>query len=103
MRASVPSAEWDEFGGGGISDGEFRVAMLLLAAAAGYPAMAREWFERLRTTAPAELFLGEDGSVGEPAWLQFKKVYNAIFAHIRTPLTRDLLIIWVDRVERFAF
>src|SRR5687767_5135366 len=58
--------------------GEFRVAMLLLAAAAGYPALTRDWFEQLRSadqidglTAP-----GRDSA----AWLQFKKVYGATFS-----------------------
>ncbi|HEY3038674.1 MAG TPA: hypothetical protein VGJ66_08045 [Pyrinomonadaceae bacterium] len=80
-----------------------RVAMLLLAAAAGYPAVARIWFERLLSVSPSELFLQKEGTEADPAWLQFKKVYDATFAHITMPLTKDLFAKWVDRVERFAF
>jgi hypothetical protein len=77
--------------------------MLLLAAAAGYPAVARTWFERLLDTPPAELFTEEHDPETDPAWLQFKKVYEATFSHITSPVTKDLFAKWVDRVERFAF
>jgi hypothetical protein len=103
VRASVPQSEWGDFSGGGMSDGEFRVAMLLLAAAAGYPALARNWFDRLLNTSPSELFLSDVESDSDLAWNQFKKVYEATFSHFTKPLTQDLFVKWVDRVERFAF
>jgi len=103
VRASIPQSEWGDFSGAGSADGEFRVAMLLLAAAAGYPAVARLWFDRLLKTSPSDLFMEEEGMDADPAWLQFKKVHDATFAHITSPLTNELFAKWIERVERFAF
>ncbi len=100
VRASVPQSEWAAFAGDHRWDGEFRVAMLLLAAAAGYPAVARGWFAKLLATDPAELF--EEQAV-DPGWLQFKQVYDATFGHFTTPLSHELFFKWINRVERFAF
>jgi len=97
VRASVPQSEWATFAGDHRFDGEFRVAMLLLAAAAGYPAVARSWFARLLATPPAELF---EKQANDPGWSQFKKVYDATFT---TPLSHEVFIKWIDRIERFAF
>jgi KAP family P-loop domain len=100
VRASVPQSEWAAFAGDHRLDGEFRVAMLLLAAAAGYPAVARSWFAKLIRTNPAELF---EEQADDPEWSQFKKVYEATFGHFTTPVSHEIFIKWINRVERFAF
>ena len=102
VRASVPKSEWEAFSGDKMSDGEFRIAMLLLAAAAGYPAQARQWFDRLLTTPASELF-GADVPPGDDAWKKFKEVYDATFGYLVKPIDTDVMTKWINRVERFAF
>ena len=48
VRAELSPQEWDSFRGDDGGKQEFRIAMLFLAVAAGQPAVAREWFKRLR-------------------------------------------------------
>ena len=98
VRASVPQSEWAAFSGDHRLDGEFRVTMLLLAAAAGYPAVARGWFAKLLTTPPAKLF--EEMPEDDRGWTQFKSVYDVTFT---TPPGHEIFIKWISRVERFAF
>ena len=86
-----------------MSDGEFRIAMLLLAAAAGYPAQARQWFDRLLTTTPAELFAADAQPEDGPAWMKFKEVYYATSGYLAKSIDSDVLPKWIHRVERFAF
>ena len=78
VRASLPTDEWDAFRGDESRSGEFRLAMLLLASAAGYPAVARAWFEQLRRVDLATLF--DDGDSKSPGWEQFRD------AHSRRPI-----------------
>lgn len=101
VRASVPKSEWEAFSGDKMSDGEFRIAMLLLAAAAGYPAQARQWFERLQTTPASKLF--SEDAPDDPAWTKFKEVYEATFGYLVKPIDSEALTKWIRRVERFAF
>jgi hypothetical protein len=49
------------------------------------------------------VFSPEHAAKTEPEWNQFRKVYDATFAHITAPPTRELFTKWVDRVERFTF
>jgi hypothetical protein len=104
LRAGILADEWDSFRGDGTIHGEFRIAMLLLAAAAGYPAVAREWFTRLRNANPTALSLfDEQLETDRSEWTQFKKVYDGTFVHTTPQPTKDLFVKWLDRVERFAF
>ena len=104
VRASIPAEEWDAFRGDGAMRGEFRVAMLLLASAAGYPAVAREWFAGLRCADPVALIKSQNTVGTDPtAWMQFKKVCDATIDQSTTRLTKELLAKWIDRIERFAF
>jgi ABC-type multidrug transport system fused ATPase/permease subunit len=103
VRASVPKSEWEAFSGDKMSDGEFRIAMLLLAAAAGYPAQARQWFDRLLTTPAPELFGPNAPHGDDPPWIKFQEVYNATFGYLVKPIDADVMSKWIHRVERFAF
>ena len=104
LRAGIPYEEWLSFRGDGIMNGEFRVVMLLLAAAAGYPAVAREWFSILRAANSDALFISEDTEGSDPiAWKQFKRVYDATFEGTMPKPSKDLFCKWLDLVERFAF
>ena len=103
VRAGVPAEEWETFRGDEETSGEFRIAMLLLAAAAGLPAKAREWFTRLRNADPTALFLSEIDDDRDRAWQKFKTVFDATFVSSPQTLTNELFSKWIDRVERFAF
>jgi KAP family P-loop domain len=102
VRAGVPETEWDSFRGKPRGTGECRVALLLLAAAAGCPAVAREWFASLRNVDPAAVLIDGQGEEHQHAeWREFKRVLDATFV-TKTDLP-DLYSKWLDRVERFAF
>jgi hypothetical protein len=53
VRAGIPAREWDDFRADEGGTGESRLAMLLLAVAAGQPAVAREWFGYCAIGSPA--------------------------------------------------
>ncbi len=103
VRAGVPEAEWNAFKGDGNQRGEFRVAMLLLAGAAGYPAVAREWFALLRTAQDFPNLHQVWPLRSDPEWLAFRALYDLAFASQTPNLSRELLLKWVDRIEVFAF
>jgi hypothetical protein len=105
VRAGIPAEEWEAFRGDETLHGEFRVAMLLLTAAAGYPALARKWFALLRDADPSVLLISDDITVGPDtkAWLSFKNLFDATIVKTSPNLTRDLISKWLDRIERFAF
>jgi hypothetical protein len=105
VRAGIPADEWTSFRGDGIKTGEFRVAMLLLAATAGSPATARKWFEALRNADSTALLLPPDDSK-KPApvgWMRFKKVHGETFTQTASDPPWNLITKWLDRVERFSF
>jgi len=104
VRAGLRQEDWNEFRGDKSLSGEFRVAMLLLGAAAGSPALARDWFNILRAADPTALALSDDDEyVKHSEWIQFKRVYVATFAQTNVNFSRSLFIKWMDRVERFTF
>lgn len=104
VRAGLPQRDWDHFRGDGNATGEFRVAMLLLAAAAGSPVLAREWFRTLRLSNPDALSLPEnEADTGRPEWQRFKRAYGATVAEVTPVLSGETLAGWLDRVERFSF
>jgi len=93
VRAGIAKEKWGAF-----CEKDHRVMMLLLASAAGYPAVARDWFSHLRThgmeAAPSN---GElDG------WTNFQAVYDATFASGPKP-DKDEFCLWLPLVEQFAF
>jgi KAP family P-loop domain len=104
VRAGVAAAGWDRFRGdeGGLR--EFRLPMLLLAVAAGQPAVAREWFrlaqQHMGGPLPALENLSERNAA---AWEEFRRFHEALEKQMHVPLTRDLLTNWISRVERFTF
>jgi len=104
VRAGVPAQEWDRFRGdeGGLM--EFRVALLLLAVAAGQPAVAREWFKQLRLhESGVETLSDEATGANGPEWDCFRKLYNETSKQVKVPWTQKLMTKWLDRVERFTF
>lgn len=107
VRAGIPAEQWAAFRGDEPGGGESCLAMLLLASAAGHPAVAREWFKALRDSAdPASLnepAAAEEKDSEAKAWEQFKRVYERDIQKMETPLTKKLLDKWLDQVERFAF
>ena len=104
VRAGIPAEEWDTFRGDEAKNGEFRVAMLLLAAAAGYPAVARDWFREMRSANSIAMFLS-DKPVGRDheGWSKFKNIYDTTFLPNSLKPPKEMFVNWLDRVERFAF
>jgi len=101
VRGGIPKEEWVGFCGDTKSEGEFRIAMLLQAAAAGYPAVAREWFRALgRGQYPGNSSEPVPGGNTE-AWQQFNVAAHACIDS-EWP-SGDVLKKWINRVERFAF
>ena len=113
VRAGIPKEEGETtFCGDTKKSGEFCLAMLLLALAAGHPAVARKCFDILKdeNNKPTELLASDDVPLSlkdvppsKKAWSEFIAVYNETCREIKTPLTNDLLKKWIDRVERFTF
>jgi hypothetical protein len=104
VRAGVSAQEWDSFRGGEGGRREFRVAMLLLAAAAGQPAVAREWFRLLRRGTSLSLSLPDDAAhSNRREWSVFRRLYDDTSRQLANPLTNDVVAKWLDRVELFAF
>jgi hypothetical protein len=104
VRAELSPQEWDSFRGDDGGKQEFRIAMLLLAVAAGQPAVVREWFKRLRRLEPGGT-LSEDSWNGENGygWSRFRELYSQTSRQLTTSFTQPILIKWLDRVERFTF
>jgi hypothetical protein len=109
VRAGIPYDEWNIFCGDKKKPGEFRIAMLLLATAAGYPAVVHQLFDRLReldqATPLITIPLGQqnDSKLFAQAWEQFKKTYDDTCGQAGFTLTKDLLEKWLNDVERFTF
>jgi hypothetical protein len=104
VRAGLRSEEWNSFRGDETVSGEFRIAMLLLAAAAGFPAVARSWFAALREMDPHTVLSSEDVvDCKLPEWERFKGVYIKTLAGMTQSLSNELFSTWLDRVERFTF
>jgi hypothetical protein len=102
VRAGVAQEEWAAFCGDQKANGEFRITMLLLAAAAGSPAVARDWFKLLYANEPSSVFDSRKKS-DDARWLPFKEVYDDTIANARPQRTRADFVKWIDRVEQFAF
>ena len=103
VRAGVPSNEWNSFRGDEGGRGESRLAMLLLAIAAGKPAMARSWFRILREqpdnlTATSELAGGS-----RVDWESFRRSYEETKKQVKRSVTPEMVSKWIDRVELFTF
>ena len=104
VRAGLLEEEWNLFQGDENVSGEFSIAMLLLAAAAGSPALARDWFDLLRVADSTALAFPDDSEDDEHSeWREFKRVYDAMFARTTLNFNKNLFGKWLDRVERFAF
>lgn len=102
VRAGVSAEEWDGFRGDSGGGQEARLAMLLLAVAAGYPAIAREWFRELRNhSAGAVREQGAGASAAE--WKKFDDLYTETSRRVASPNSSELIGKWLDRVERFCF
>jgi hypothetical protein len=102
LRAGLVESEWSEFRGDGMAHGEFRIAMLLLASAAGHPAVAREWFRLLRENAPHEV-QPADVEADAKGWEQFKTVFESTVGRVTPTPSRAMVLKWIERVEQFAF
>ncbi len=102
LRASLDHRDWAEFRGDGQRRGEFRVAMLLLASAAGHPAVARDWFQLLREKALHEVQVSEVEADAH-GWEHFKAAYESTIERGATAASRETVVKWIERVEQFAF
>ncbi len=105
VRAGIPENEWQDFAGDDSHNGDFRVAMLLLAAAAGHPSVVREWFKLLRnhdwtTTDLTDVPLDE---ASKKSWDDFRTAFTQTFDKITQKPSTKLFEKWLDRVERFTF
>jgi hypothetical protein len=102
LRAGVAESDWAEFCGDTNLHGEFRIAMLLLAAAAGHPAVARQWFDLLRQKMPHEV-QPPDVEADADGWEQFKSMYDGTVGGVTSLAAPSTVATWIDRVEQFAF
>jgi hypothetical protein len=100
VRAGLVEPEWAAFRGDGDIHGEFRIAMLLLAAAAGRPAVAREWFQQLRKQAPHEVRVAQADAQG---WEHFKALYESTVGRFSPPPSLETMVKWIERVEQYTF
>lgn len=102
VRAGVSESRWDAFRGATQQPGDYLVVMLLLAAASGYPTLARMWFAALRTS---DLDIPEMESCGpDPvAWGRLQSAFTEAFPESCARPTRVQYASWLDQVERFAF
>ena len=101
VRAGVPKDEWDAFRGDEKQSGEFRVAMLLLAAAAGHPALANDWFDELRGADQSER---PTTTEAEPSEAQrARQAFMDRFQKTQEQVTTFNLAAWLSRIERFTF
>jgi hypothetical protein len=102
VRAGIPAEEWDNFRGDDGGAQESRLAMLLLAVAAGHPAIARDWFRVLRShQTPA---IPEEASgAGTADWGKFDKLYEEALLRVSSRAAPELITKWLDRVERYCF
>ncbi len=104
VRAGVPALEWDSFRGDQGGKCEFRLALLILAVAAGQPAVAREWFTYLGSLDKLELGLPKSSAVPDQLrWEKFISLYYETEKQLKVQLTKELLVKWINRVERFSF
>jgi hypothetical protein len=76
--------------------------MLLLASAAGHPAVAREWFHLLREKAPHDV-RPADVADDPKGWEQFTTLYESTVGRVTPMPTRATVVKWIERVEQFAF
>jgi len=105
LRAGIPEKEWRAFRGNGSSTGDFRIAMLLLAAAAGSPAVARDWFHDLQTSDPVKLLntRSNKNKTTDAEWLAFREVYSATCKDPSAQPTLADFSKWIEHVEQYAF
>jgi hypothetical protein len=103
VRAGIPQKEWEVFKGDTQKYGQFRIVMLLLAAAAGYPAVARDWFKFLRTLEDSSSLQNLNNSNTDPGWKKFQELYQKTLVGQTPNLTPEIFHTWLDRVEIFAF
>jgi hypothetical protein len=101
VRAGVPKDEWDAFRGDEKQSGEFRVAMLLLAAAAGHPALANDWFEELRGADQSETPISAEAEPSEAR--RARQAFMDRFHETRGQVPTLNLGAWLSRIERFTF
>ena len=74
--------------------------MLLLAAAAGYPATVRGWFSYIRTN---DIQSAMNKADPPPDWNVFKAAYDAAVKGQSALFEKAVVEKWLDQVERFAF
>lgn len=114
IRRDTPDetqVSWTAFQGDEKSNGEFRIAMLLLAVAAGRPSAARGWFAKLQaepalfaTARAASRKTKANGSVEDPEWNRFLEHARAVYGSGKTGEEKHALFSqWIHRVERFSF
>lgn len=104
VRANLPADDWDRFRADSGGEGQARLAMLFLAVAAGQPAIARTWFATLRQIDAGSWALPEFVSVDHAAeWKEFKRLCAETSKQMTVPLEPNLIVRWLDAVERFSF
>jgi hypothetical protein len=104
VRAGVLATEWDDFRADEGGMGESRLAMLLLAVAAGQPAIARKWFKILRQREVNDLpTTDEIAKANQAAWANFRRLFKEFETQTKGPITKALVTKWIDRVELFTF
>ena len=93
VRAGIAKKNWGTF-----CEKDHRVIMPLLASGAGYPAVARDWFERIRNQG-----LGPQSRDELDGWTHFHAVYQEIFQDVAAKPDKDEFCRWLPLVEQFAF
>ncbi|HYF36991.1 MAG TPA: P-loop NTPase fold protein [Prosthecobacter sp.] len=118
IRVGVDAGSWETFIGPGETAGEYRVPMLMLAVASGFPSLAGSWLQWLQETAPGRWMLGDAeiadltaryGHAGdEEEWRRLGRALDQMMQDAHWPPqwpspTRDRLKTWVPAVARYSF
>ena len=110
---SVDEDDWADYLGPNESAGVYRVPLLLLAVASGFPALARPWLLWLRETMPTRWQFDEarvklltekyKDTTDRADWEQLAQCFDQLNLQDWPPPDPALLVTWVPRVARYSF
>ena len=108
IRSGVEAAGWEQFIGSAASPvAEYRTPLLMLAVAAAYPGLARQWFAGLENASgwiPLPTVMKPANERGEQAdWDSLPAALVTMNAKEFAPLDRERVKKWLPRVKRYSF
>lgn len=111
IRSGVDAAGWKQFiGSASTPAAEYRTPLLMLAVAAAYPGLARQWFDGLENASgwsplPETVRPGNERGVTEEQadWHSLAAALVTMNAKEFAPLDREQVKKWLPRVKRYSF